>query len=233
MNDLLLLLLGSAATVGFAHTLIGVDHSVPFLVLAKTRNWTLARTLWVTFVCGFLHVLSSALIAAVGLSFGFAGQRLAEVEETRGTWAAWLLVALGVAYALVSFWRSRAPSLDDLKWDSADRESADRMAVDGMTLPTNRLLPALFVVFALGPCEALLPLLTASGMSLDFEQSLLVTGVFSAATLATMLALVSVGYLGLARTALLGPGSPLRQHVHTIAGLTLAASGLGVQLLGI
>ena len=111
MSDPFLVLLFSAAALGTFHTAIGIDHSVPIIVLARTRAWSWSRTLWVTLVCGLGHVLSSVLIAAVGLGLGVAGSKLAWIEQTRGTWAAWLLVGFGLSYAAIAYWNTwrRAP----------------------------------------------------------------------------------------------------------------------------
>ena len=37
-------LLGTTATVAVAHALLGIDHSLPFIALARARRWTLRRT---------------------------------------------------------------------------------------------------------------------------------------------------------------------------------------------
>jgi nickel/cobalt transporter (NicO) family protein len=224
MNDVFLVLLTTAMTLGFVHTALGVDHSLPFIALARARQWSLQRTIAITVACGTLHVLSSVLIAGVGLAVGSAGQKLLDIEETRGNWAAWLLVGLGFAYAAVAFWRSRAPKLDGRERGS-----------DLTSLSSGRLMPALFIIFALGPCEALLPLLTASGISLDVGQGAAIAAVFSLTTVLTMVGLVALGYFGSERLAShFGSWTPrLRQHAHTLAGMTLLASGLGIRFLGL
>ena len=61
------LLLGSAASLAAVHTLIGVDHSIPFIVMGRARGWSLRRTLGVTGACGLVHVASSVLIGLVGV----------------------------------------------------------------------------------------------------------------------------------------------------------------------
>ena len=38
-------LITTAAYLAFLHTLVGVDHSLPFVVLGKARGWSLRRTL--------------------------------------------------------------------------------------------------------------------------------------------------------------------------------------------
>jgi len=39
----LILILGSAAFIGFIHTLLGPDHYVPFVALARSRNWSIKK----------------------------------------------------------------------------------------------------------------------------------------------------------------------------------------------
>ncbi|MBU1984854.1 hypothetical protein KJ815_10640, partial [bacterium] len=64
------LLLGTAATLGFVHTLLGPDHYVPFIAMARARRWSQRRTMLITALCGIGHVSSSVIIGLVGLFFG-------------------------------------------------------------------------------------------------------------------------------------------------------------------
>ena len=83
----------------------------------------------------------------------------------------------------------------------------------------------------LGPCEPLIPLLIAPAISIGTGAALLVAGVFGATTIATMTALVIVGYLGLAMVP--GVGRRLAGYSHTLAGLAVAASGIIIRLTGL
>ena len=60
-DSALQLLLGTAVSIGFLHTLIGVDHSLPFVAIGKARSWTLSKTLGLTAICGLGHVLGLLL----------------------------------------------------------------------------------------------------------------------------------------------------------------------------
>src|SRR5690606_25678724 len=235
MSDTYFILLTSALTIGFIHTAIGIDHSLPFIVLGKTRRWTLLRTLAITAVCGVAHVTSSVLIAGIGLGIGVAGSKLEWVEATRGGWAAWVLVGFGIAYSAVALIKLKTNHLrhhaDDghhAHWRKLS-ESADMT-----TIPVKRLMPALLVIFALGPCEALLPLLTASGITLSLVQGIIVALVFSLSTIFAMLSLVSLGYWGTSCLPWLETMiSRAQPHTHVVAGITLTLSGLSIQLLGL
>lgn len=238
MDSAYLVLLSSAVTLGVLHTAVGIDHSLPFVVLGATRGWSLAKTLLITGLCGVLHVLSSVVIAGVGLSLGVAASRIGFVESMRGSSAAWLLVSLGTIYTAVALWKRKAhralPHVHGAHGHGS-REGWHELSerADQVSMPARSLMPALFVIFALGPCEALLPLLTASGVALSPGRAAVVALVFSIATVATMLLTVSIGVLGASFAKKLRWQEALEPHAHTLAGVSLIVSGLAIQVLGI
>lgn len=59
MSQELTILTITAASIGLFHTLLGPDHYLPFIVMAKAGKWSLFKTAWVTFLCGIGHVGSS------------------------------------------------------------------------------------------------------------------------------------------------------------------------------
>jgi hypothetical protein len=173
--------------------------------------------------------LSSVFIAGVGLGLGVAGDRLLSVEQTRGSWAAWLLVGFGLSYAAVGLFKQKT------RRHNPHAGSPELLGAtpDSEALGSRQLMPALFVIFLLGPCEALLPLLTASGLVLSLGQAMTVTTVFSLATIVTMLTLVAGGYLGAEALQLRRRWATVAPYSHVLAGLALSLSGLSIQLLGI
>ena len=88
---------------------------------------------------------------------------------------------------------------------------------------------ALFVIFVLGPCEPLIPLMMVPAMSQSWLVVAGVVGVFAVLTVATMAATVAVGYRGLSSVT----GRRLAPHADVVAGLVVAASGAAVLLLGL
>ena len=96
MSQQLLILLGSAATIAFFHTLLGPDHYLPFIVVSKARQWSLAKTTWVTFLCGLGHVVGSIVLGLLGIAAGIALKRVELIESIRGNIAAWFLMAFGI-----------------------------------------------------------------------------------------------------------------------------------------
>ena len=110
MNAELQLLMLTAVAIGFVHTVVGPDHYLPFVAMAKARNWTRRKTMLVTAVCGVGHVLGSVVIGLVGIVLGASLHRLEWFEGLRGDLAAWALIAFGLVYmawGLKQAWRSR------------------------------------------------------------------------------------------------------------------------------
>lgn len=210
------LLLGTSATLAIVHALLGVDHSLPFVALGRARGWTLARTLLVTAVCGAGHVASSAAIGAVGVGLGIAADALLWLESARGELAAALLIGFGLAYAAWAVWRRiRRPDV-----------APPRAGAAGGTDVTPW---ALFIVFVLGPCEPLIPLMVVPGVAGDWLTAAAVVGVFGLLTVAVMLAVVAAACRG---ADLIGVGR-IGRHADVAAGLVVAASGAAVLWLGL
>ncbi|MFP4046444.1 MAG: hypothetical protein ACLFT4_01640 [Bacteroidales bacterium] len=74
----------SAVSIAFLHTVLGSDHYIPFVVMAKSRQWSLTKTIWVTGICGLGHVLSSVILGIIGISIGLAVSRIESIESFRG-----------------------------------------------------------------------------------------------------------------------------------------------------
>ena len=213
------LLLGATASLAIVHTLLGVDHSLPFVALGRARGWTLARTLLITAVCGAGHVASSVAIGALGVALGIATDALLWLESARGELAAALLIGFGLAYAAWAVWsRLRGRSVSHLHAGMGGRADA------------SRVTPwALFIVFVLGPCEPLIPLMVVPGIAGDWLTVAAVVGVFGLLTVAVMLLTVAAAYSGVGLLA----GSRLTRHADVAAGLVVAASGAAVLWLGL
>ena len=214
--DTTTLLLGATASLAIVHALLGVDHSLPFVALGRARGWTLARTLLVTAVCGAGHVASSVAIGVLGVALGIATDALLWLESARGELAAALLIGFGLAYAAWAVW-SRLRG----------RNGAHLHAgADGAARATPW---ALFIVFVLGPCEPLIPLMVVPGIAGDWLTVAAVVGVFGLLTVAVMLLAVAVACSGVGLLA----GNRLARHADLAAGLVVAASGAAVLWLGL
>ncbi len=227
-------LLGTAASLAIVHTLIGIDHSLPLAALGRARGWALRRTLLVTGVCGAGHVASSVVIGAAGVGLGVATDSLLRIESARGELAAALLLGFGLSYTAWALW-SRRPGR------AAEAAPAGRAPQAGHEPGAGSGRPgdvrgatawALFVVFVLGPCEPLIPLMVVPGLAGDWLAVAAVAGVFGLLTIAVMLAAVTAAWHGL---GWIGHSARPRgeQLAHAGAGLVVTASGAAVLWLGL
>jgi sulfite exporter TauE/SafE len=210
------ILLMTAASVGFLHTILGPDHYLPFIMIGKVREWTLRKTLWLTFLCGVGHVLSSVVIGLVGIAIGAQLQKIEWLEGFRGNLAAWALIAFGLAYAVWGLKHIFRPGNKKLK-EEGDASS-------------TKVTPwVLFIIFVLGPCEVLIPVLMYPAANESLGALLTVTGVFGLTTLATMMGAVFLASYGLSFISI----KPLEKYTHTIAGMVIFLSGMAIQVLGL
>ncbi len=237
-------LLGTAASLAIVHTLIGIDHSLPLAALGRARGWALGRTLLVTGVCGAGHVASSVVIGAAGVGLGVATDSLVRIESARGELAAALLLGFGLAYTAWALWpRRRGPEGAPAKrpagagvGDEATATPARRAGAGPDTGGTGDIRGvtawALFVVFVLGPCEPLIPLMVVPGLAGDWVGVAAVAAVFGLLTIAVMLAAVAAAWHGI---GWIGGSARHRGEslAHAAAGLVVAASGAAVLWLGL
>jgi sulfite exporter TauE/SafE len=212
MTEAIPILAGTAALIGFGHTLCGPDHYLPFIVMSKARNWSLAKTLWVTFLCGTGHVLGSIAFGLIGAALGIAIGKIEVLEAWRGNLAAQALIIFGFTYCVWGLHRA-------LK-NRPHRHPHQ----DGAITPW-----ILFTIFVLGPCEPLIPLIMYPAAEHSMAGMLLVSGVFAASTLLTMLGIVWVSAWGFQFIKL----GPMERFSHALAGATVCISGLAIQFLGL
>jgi ABC-type nickel/cobalt efflux system permease component RcnA len=237
MNPQTLLLVTTAASVGVLHTILGPDHYLPFVAMARAGTWSRRKALTVTALCGVGHVAGSVVLGLIGIAFGLSLAGLESFESSRGSLAAWALIFFGLLYMIWGVRRGRrghrhahvhahADGSMHLHEHDHEREhlhphpEAEKKSITPWVL---------FVIFLLGPCEALIPLLMFPAATQSLPSLLLVTGTFGLATVATMLGAVFLGLEGVRRLPLQG----LEPYAHSLAGLTILLCGVAIQFLGI
>lgn len=214
MSHSLQILIISAASIGFFHTLMGPDHYLPFIMIGKARNWPLSKILWLTILCGIGHILSSIVLGFIGIALEVQVQKLEWIESYRGNLAAWALIAFGLLYAL---WGLR-------HWFFKKHSHSHH------TTDQKKITPwVLFIIFVLGPCEPLIPLLMYPAANESIYGLIMVTGVFGLSTLLTMTSAVILSSYGLSFLSL----NKFEKWSHPIAGFLIFLSGLAIQVLGL
>lgn len=235
MNELYLLYF-SAASFGFLHTILGPDHYVPFIVLSKARNWSKSKTMWVTFFSGLGHVSSSVLLGFLGIALGVSLNKLESIEAFRGEIVGWMLFVFGMIYFFYGVYRllgshqkhrhlfgfllpRKAREVHHLSADEKDLTKKEQPGITSWML---------FLIFVLGPCEVLIPMLIFPAAEHSTVGIVTVALIFSIVTVITMLGIVYLGYKGSKHLNMKQKGD----YVHIAAGLVIAFLGISIQFLG-
>ena len=237
MSTDLTVLTVTAASIGFFHTLLGPDHYLPFIVMAKSGAWSLRKTAMVTVLCGMGHVLSSVVLGILGVALGVAVTKLETLEAVRGNLAAWALIAFGLVYFI---WGVRNAIRNKPHTHIHHHEEGeshahihvhhdDHLHAHVKEGKKNFSPWVLFVIFILGPCEPLIPLLMYPAAKSSYFDLTVVTLVFAVVTISTMLMIVLVSTFGIN----LLPMEKMERYSHALAGAAILLSGLAIQFLGL
>ena len=245
MNSEIFILSLTAASIGFMHTLFGPDHYLPFVVLSKARKWSRIKTIWITILCGLGHVGSSVVIGFIGIAAGVALSKLTYFESVRGNIAGWLFIGFGLAYALWGLRRAykNKPHTHPhfhLNGEKHVHEHThftehthlhdNNVNVESEKMDYKSLTPwVLFVIFVLGPCEPLIPLLMFPALKHSLIGVISVSTVFSLITIATMTTIVLLMTTGIKFIKF----EKLEKYTHALAGAAIFFSGVAIQFLGL
>ncbi len=233
MSREMLILLGTAASLGLVHTLAGPDHYVPFIIMAKARRWSPARTAWITLLCGIGHVGGSVVLGLIGITAGISLNWLVATESNRGEIAAWGLTGFGLLYAVWGLrraWRNRPHShshhhLDGEAHEHEHRHDTTHAHPHGRT--RKNITPwILFTIFVFGPCEPLIPLLMFPAAAGSLYDVLLVAGVFGLVTISVMMTLTMLATFGLGLMHV----KRMERYAHALAGTMIFLCGVAIHL---
>lgn len=235
MSSDLSILLVTAASIGVIHTLTGPDHYLPFVVMAKARKWTMTKTSLITFFCGLGHVGSSILLGSVGIALGVALSKAERIESTRGNLAAWAFVLFGMAYMTWGIFRAirnkshrHVHFHDGSTHEHVHTHEQNHDHIHQSEKVINLTPWMLILIFVLGPCEVLIPMLMYPAAEHGTKGIVMVSVVFAVATIATMLLIVALLTAGFNKI----PFGKMERWTHAIAGATILLSGVAI-LLGL
>ena len=237
MDASLPILLSTAASIGLVHTLLGPDHYLPFVAMAKARQWSRVKAVTITILCGVGHVLGSVVLGLLGVALGWAVGSMEIVESFRGELAAWALIIFGLTYGTWGLWRAirRKPHThvhvhgNGIVHTHAHDHTAEHAHVHDGPSRTTITPWVLFTIFVLGPCEPLIPILMIPATDHSWWALLLVVAVFGITTIGTMTVVATALIFGLD----LVPVKGLERWSHALAGLAIVLSGGAIQFLGL
>ena len=231
----------TAFSVGFIHTILGPDHYIPFVAMARSGGWSVKKTFSITALCGLGHVSGSVVIGMIGLLAGTVLMRIETLEAFRGEAAAWLLIGFGLAlltWGIVQAIRDIPHTHMHSHPDGTVHSHSHQHDLEhrhvhqpgqlcvGDRASRRSITPwILFLIFAFGPCEVLIPLLMYPAAEADLLSVVAVVAAFSIATIGTMLAVVMATLVGLNFVQI----PSLHRFGHAIAGLAVLVCGLSVK----
>ena len=219
------LLITTAAVVASIHTIIGPDHYLVFVALGKARKWSILKTLKYTTLCGVGHVMSSIIIGFIGIYLGLELIKLVNIEESRGVLSGWALLFFGLMYFV---WGLRKIKIHNNQKNLAEYRNQSR--VNSTSTNSMNITPwALFIIFILGPCEALIPLFMYPAIEADMQLVVTVAVVFGVVTLLTMLAAVFLLMKGLHFIKF----NSFEKYSHAIAGASIMVCAIAINFIGL
>ncbi len=226
----------AVASIAFFHTLTGPDHYLPFIMIGRARNWSAFKTSMLTLLCGFGHVFSSIILAVIAIFFGSMLTGIKWIEESRGELAAWMLIAFGLFYMVWGLKRAYKNREHKHVHDHGDghsheHEHSHHDSHSHVHIKDDKKITpwVLFIIFVLGPCEPMIPLLIAPASQGSITGTIWVAVIFTVVTLATMLGLVLSSLYGLKQISL----KPIERYSHALAGASLLCCGLAMVFLGL
>lgn len=221
----------AAVTVACLHTVTGPDHYLPFVALSRSRGWSLTKTMFWTIVCGCGHVWSSVLLGLGGAAIGWSLSKVSWLEKVRGGIAGWTLLAFGLLYGiwgLIKAKQNQPHKHFDIYEDTVyvyEHKHGQAVAPKDRHAVTPWVM---FLIFVLGPCEPMIPLLYFPAAKSSWFTMLLLIIVYTVCTLATMVLMVISGFYGFSFLKT----EKLERYVHALGGMTIFICGAGMVLMG-
>lgn len=233
MHSEVSILLVTAASIAFLHTAAGPDHYLPFVALARSGNWSYRKTLLWTIVCGTGHILSSVLLGLGIAALGWSLTRISAVEAARGSYAGWAMFGFGLLYTiwgLYNAYRNKPHKHFDMEGDGEMYVYEHRHGEAVRPYERHKVTPwVMFIIFLLGPCEPMIPLLFFPAAKSNWAVMLLMIAVYTVVTLLTMITIVTLGYTGLGFMNT----EKMSRYMHAIGGFTILLCGAGMLWLGL
>jgi len=230
-TELNILIITATAIAGL-HTVTGPDHYIPFIALSKARGWSFGKTLLWTTICGCGHVWSSVLLGLGGTAIGWSLSKISWLENVRGGLAGWILLLFGFVYGIWGLIRARQNKTHKHFDTYEDGSLYVYEHKHGHTVsPRERykVTPwVLFIIFLLGPCEPMIPLLYFPAAQNNWQGMCLLIAVYTCITLATMLLMVILGHYSISFIKM----EKLGRFVHALGGLSLFVCGAGMVWMG-
>ena len=231
MGHELQILISAAITIACLHTVMGPDHYLPFIAIAKARGWRFGKTLMWVIICSCGHVWSSVVLGLGGAALGWSLTKVKWLENVRGGIAGWALLVFGLLYGIWGLFRAYK-NIPHKHFDTYEDGSIyvyeHKHGAAVQSSERHKVTPwVMFIIFLLGPCEPMIPLLFFPAAKSSTHGMIILIIVYTFFTLLTMITMVIIGYFGLAFLKT----EKLERYMHALGGLTLFICGIGMVFL--
>ncbi len=222
----------TAISIALLHTISGPDHYLPFIVLSKTRGWGLSKTIGWTIACGLGHVLSSVVIALGAAAIGWSFSKIVWIENVRGGLAGWLMLLFGFFYliwGMIKFVQNKSHKHFDLDVEGSLYVFEHVHGRSVMPKERFKVTPwVMFLIFVLGPCEPLIPLLYFPAIQNSPFGLFILIITYTSITILSMLGLVLLGYFGIVFSI----SVKLEKYIHILGAFATIVCAVGILWLG-
>ncbi len=195
-------------TVAFFHAAMPT-HWLPFVLVARARRWSRAKTLGVTALAGLGHVALTSLLGLAIAWFGF------QIDHELGEAFPWMAGGALFAVGLYYLWRQlrgkgvchhTVPGGHHHASETCGHETEHshwEHELEGSDLVSQKrgdmaAIGGLFLMLTLSPCEAFLPVYL-SGVQFGWRGFVVLSVILAVATLAGMAIVTSLAMAGLDR----------------------------------
>ncbi|MFA5558374.1 MAG: hypothetical protein WDA59_02790 [Methanofastidiosum sp.] len=199
------------------------DHWMPFVVMGKSREWTLFKTILIAGIAGIGHVGTSVVITLVGIFIG------GEISDKFGFWAenitSYGLILFGLIFTFYALYRIKVKkhhSHFGIHVEEHEHGGHKHVHTENIIVYT----PAILI--GLTPCVALLPLALAT-QPMGLTSAIIVVIIFALFTIGTMMTLTIFAYRGLSYLNL----NVFEKYGDVIAGVIITLTGVLVKSIGI
>ncbi|MFL9831123.1 hypothetical protein ABS764_09710 [Flavobacterium sp. ST-87] len=219
-------------SISALHTFSGPDHYLPFIVLSRSKKWSLKKTILWTSLCGLAHVLSSVLLGVVGIVLGWTLAKTFNIESIRGGFASWMLFLFGLVYVLYALYNMNKNKIHKHFDTSEEGEIYVFEHQHGQTVAPNQRFKVtpwvMFFIFASGPSEPMIPLIIYPAIDYSLTEVGILIVVYTLATILTMLSMVLIGFFGANSINYKG----FEKFIELISGSIILVCGIGMIWLG-
>ena len=214
MANLLAYLIG-AAVVGILH-MSAPDHWLTLCVLARNKQWTPKKLFGISFVTAIGHVALSVAMGLVVVVIGLAFSHLISYYLDTGIGV--IMVGAGLIVGIMPLVRKSDHQKQERSHENNDDKKSSKL--------TSKIGYFAILGAALSPDPSIIPIYL-SAIPAGFYFAIELSVVFAAASILTLLLLVQLGTMGLAKTLAKIP----EKYNDSMVGFVIAAIGIYVLMV--